>query len=178
MIATTVVSVPPVRPLAPPWYAIKVRSRGEFTAAAALRQRGIVTLCPQYSEMRRYCDRYKTMEKAVFPGYVFCQFDLHDKVSILSSIGVNYIVGIGGMPVAVPENELFNVRRTIEAGGLPTRYLKAGQAVRVEVGPLAGVEGLLVREAGRERLVVSVDLLQRSIAVNIAREHVHVIKAE
>jgi transcription antitermination factor NusG len=126
--------------------------------------------------MRRYTNRSKKIEKAAFPGYIFCNFDLQDKVKILSSIGVSYIVGAGGVPVPVPESELSNTRRTIEAGGTPAPYLKVGQLVLVETGPLAGVEGVLMREAGRDRLVVSVHLLQRSIAINIARDDVRVIQ--
>jgi transcription antitermination factor NusG len=90
-------------------------------------------------------------------------------------MGVSYIVGNGGVAMPVPESELLNIKRTVEAGGRPISYLSIGQFVRVEVGPLAGIEGLLVRAAGRDRLVVSVNLLQRSVAVNISKEQVRAI---
>lgn len=155
-----------------PWYAIRVRTGGELSALSVLQYRGFHPYCPIQKERRRYSDRMKVIEKPVFPGYLFCRFDAQKKVPILSSPGVQQIVGIAGSPIAIPEEQIRNIQRVIDAGGFATDYLKQGQRVRVIQGSLSGVEGILVRHADGERLVVSIDLLTRSACLHIDKHSV------
>lgn len=153
------------------WYALRVRARSEQLCAAALKQRGYESFCPTYKHRRRYFDRVKTVENVVFPGYLFCRFDFRKKNLVLGSYGIQHIVGIHGVPMPIPDQQISDVRRTVEAGGRPTPFT-VGQRVRVEVGPLAGVEGVLVRDAAHKRLVVSVALLQRSVTIHVTEDQV------
>lgn len=91
---------------------------------------------------------------------------------MLTSAAVEYVVGLSVGPMPIPDHEVSAIRRTVEAGGRPFPYLQTGQRVRVEVGPLAGVEGILSRQATKNRLVVSVNLLQRAVALHISAEEV------
>lgn len=157
---------------APHWHALKVRSGAERKAALALHYRGFVSYAPVYQEVRRYSDRMKTVYAAIFPGYIFCRFRPTWKVSVLSSPAVEYIVGGTGVHVTIDESEIEAIRRCIAAGGRAVPYLRAGQRVRIEHGSLTGIEGIFLRSGGAGRLVLSVDLLQRSIAVEIDSDHV------
>ena len=155
-----------------PWYALKVRTRSEPLAAAALRNRGFEPFCPTYQERRRYYDRMKAVDNPVFPGYIFCRFDAGKKLPVISSPAVEYIVGISGAPYPIPDEQLEAIRRTVEAGARPTPYVKVGEKVRVEFGALAGVEGVIVRTGRRGCFVVSVDLLERSVSLEINEDQV------
>jgi transcription antitermination factor NusG len=149
------------------WYPLKVRSGGELSAAAALRIRGFDPYCPTQKERRRYSDRMKLVEAAVFPGYVFCQFDIRRKLSVITSPGVEYIVAFADPPTPVPEEEIVTIRRVIDAGAQATPYLARGQRVRVTHGALEGVEGILVRDASGDRLVISIELVNQSASLHI-----------
>jgi transcription termination/antitermination protein NusG len=149
------------------WYALKVRTRAELAIAEVLRGRGFHSYCPVQKERLRYSDRMKTVETAVFPGYVFCHFDATRKVPVISSPGVEYIVGVAGAPIAIPENEIKSIQRAIEAGARSTPYIREGQRVTVTHGPLSGVEGIVAREGNSDRVVVSIDLLSRSVSLHI-----------
>jgi transcription termination/antitermination protein NusG len=154
------------------WYALKVRSRAEATASAALRSRGYDPYYPTRAQQRRYSDRVKRVEEAILPGYLFCKFDPQKKVGILSSAAVEYIVGVGGVPAPIPDQEIANVRRAVEAGGIASPYIRKGEQVLVTSGVLAGVQGILARDDGGDRLVVSIELLNRSVSVEINRQDV------
>src|SRR3954463_15254485 len=93
------------------WYALKVRTRSEQVTMAVLQSRGFDPYCPTRQERRRYSDRMKVVNTPLFPGYVFCRFDIQEKVPVISSPGVEYIVGSGGKPVAISDSDLKNVRR-------------------------------------------------------------------
>jgi transcription antitermination factor NusG len=160
-------TVAETRPEAARWYALKVRTRAEFAALAALQSRGYDPYCPTRLERRRYSDRMKAVETAVFPGYLFCKFDVQKKVPIVSSHGVEYIVGTAGAPAAIPDSEIINLQRAVTAGASASPYFKAGQRVRITHGPLTGVEGILARNPQGDRLVVSVELLNRSVSIQI-----------
>ena len=155
------------------WYVLKTRVGGELAAVAALKYRGFAPYCPTQKERRPYSDRMKVVDAAVFPGYVFCQFDLQNKVPIISSPGVEYIVGFGCGPTSVPEEELLNIARMIEAGASAVRSLPRGQRVRVMRGSLEGVEGILVRDSLGDRLVVSINLLSQGASLHINQDEVH-----
>jgi transcription antitermination factor NusG len=158
--------------LAYPWYAIKVRTNGELSVLAVLQSRGFDPYCPTQKQRRRYSDRMKAVDVPIFPGYLFCRFNSQNKVPILSSPGVQHIVGVAGTPAVIPDEEIKSICRVIEAGGFASSYLKQGQRVRVTHGRLAGVEGVLVRDSTGDRLVVSIELLTRSASLYIDRDQV------
>jgi transcription antitermination factor NusG len=154
------------------WYALKVWTRSETLASNALRNRGYEPFSPVYPERRRYADRIKVVDTAAFPGYIFCRFILQLKVPVLSSPSVEYIVGIRGRPTPIADAEIDAISRYIAAGGRPVPYLQIGQRVRIEYGALAGIEGILTRVDGQHRLTLSIDLLQRSLALQIDADQV------
>jgi transcription antitermination factor NusG len=141
-----------------------------------MRLRGLEEYLPLYLSRRLWSDRVKEVEFPLFPGYVFCRFDSRTRFTALNTPGVTSIVGFGKTDVPVEDSELAAIR-TILASGLPVGpwpHLRAGDRVRIEGGALAGIEGTLVCEKSAWRLVVSIELLQRSVAVEIDRELVGV----
>ncbi len=153
-----------------PWYAIRVRTRSEPLASAALRSRGYYPYVPTFTQRKVYSDRLKNVNAPAFPGYVFCQFDTRNKVSILSSPAVQHIVSIAGQPTPIDDQTIEGVKRALLAGAEPTPYLAVGQAIQITSGVLAGLRGILLRAGTQDRVVVSVHLLQRAVAVTIGRD--------
>ena len=150
-----------------PWYGLRVRSKHEQIAATVLRSKGYEPFLPAYKVRRRWTDRIKEMEAPLFPGYVFCRLDCSNRLPVLSATGVVGIVGIGKTPAPIEEHEIEALRAVIESGlpSQPWPFIHQGDRVRVEHGPLRGVEGIVTSVENQQRLVVSVSLLQRSIAV-------------
>jgi transcription antitermination factor NusG len=153
------------------WYALRVRCGGESKVSKALQFRGFSPYYPTQQERRRYSDRMKVVSAAFFPGYLFCRFDSQHKLPIVSTPGVDYILGADA-PTAIEEHEIENIRRMVEAGAKSEPYLARGQRVRVTHGPLEGIEGTLVREAQGDKLVVSVTLLNQSASLHIDRDSI------
>jgi transcription termination/antitermination protein NusG len=156
--------------LAPlPWYALQVRSRREALVATQLEGQGYECFLPQYKSERRWSDRKKEVSQPLFPCYLFCRFDPHNRGPLLMTPGIQQIVGIGRTPMPVAENEIESIRQVL-ASGLPSQpwlYLQIGQRVRVNHGGLNNLEGILVNFKGSHRVVLSVALLQRSVAMEI-----------
>jgi len=151
------------------WYAIHTRVRHEKIVAQALADKGYEEFLPLCKCRRRWSDRTKELELPLFPGYIFCRFDLEHRLPILVTPRVEYIVGIGKVPFPVDEAEIV-VLQSIVKSGLPAEpwpFLQVGQQVQIDYGPLEGVNGLLLALKKPCRLVVSVTLLQRSVAVEI-----------
>lgn len=159
------------------WYAVRVRSNFERVTAESLRSKGYTEFCPFYRSKRRWSDRTKTIEQALFPGYVFCRFDPDRRLPILQTPGVVSVVGFGNQFVPVDEAEIDAIQHAAHSGAevSPWPYLRAGQRVRIRGGALHGLEGLLLEFKNEVRLVVSVTLLQRSVAVEIDRAEVEPI---
>ncbi len=155
--------------IALPWYALQVRSRHERMIAAALLFKGYEGFLPLYCKKSRWSDRIRELNLPLFPGYLFCRFDIRNRLPILITPGVVRVVGIGKSPHPVDEAEISSIQAVIASGVQvePVPYMHAGQKVRIEHGSLSGVEGILVGARGPARLVVSVTLLQRSISVEI-----------
>jgi len=162
------------------WYALRVRSRHENTVAFHLQARGYESFLPVYRSQRRWSDRFKEIELPLFPGYVFCQFDPLNRLPILSVPGIVHVVGVGRTPVAVDETEIVALQAAVKSGlaRQPWPFLEIGHRVRIERGPLCGVEGILLSFRGRQRLVLSVTLLQRSVAVQVDEAWVQPVRHE
>ncbi len=161
------------------WFAVRVRSNQERTAIAHLRERGYEQFAPSFKSERRWSDRTKEIDEYLFPGYVFCRFDPVDRLPVLTAPGVVDLVGFGKTPEAIPDQEIERVRRMVESGLLVTPYpfLNVGQPVLIERGPLTGLEGILVEVKGKRRLVVSINLLQRSVSAEVDRHWVRPVHA-
>jgi transcription antitermination factor NusG len=148
------------------WYAVYTRVQHEKIVAQALAVKGYEEFLPLCRCRRRWSDRIKDLELPLFPGYVFCRFDAEQRLPILVTPGVHHIVGIGKIPLPVEEAEIAAIQSIVRTG-LPTEpwpFLQVRQRVRIDSGPL---EGLLLAVKKPYRLVVSVTLLQRSVAVEI-----------
>jgi transcription antitermination factor NusG len=154
------------------WFALTVKPRHEKAVVRALCAREVEPYLPLYRARHSWSDRVQAVEKPLFPGYVFCRFNLHSRFRALSAPGVTCIVGFAGADTPVSNTEIENLRGVLASGApvVPWPHLRAGDAVRIERGPLAGTEGVLVREKTTWRLVVSVELLQRSVAVEVDRD--------
>jgi transcription antitermination factor NusG len=157
-----------------PWYALHVRSRFEKLVQTNLEEKGYEVFLPTYISKRQWSDRVKNLSLPLFPSYVFCRFDINSRLPILITPGVNCVVGVGKSPLPIAEYEIEAIRSVLQAG-IPTQphpFLKTGDWVRVERGPLEGMSGMITREKGCSRLVISVTLLMRSVAVEIDRSWV------
>ena len=156
------------------WYALYVRSRHEKVVENSLRGKGYSVFSPSYRTKRKRVDRIAQIEVALFPGYVFCQFDPSKRLPILMTPGVVAVVGRGNRPDPVDNTEIASIRTVALAGGSvqPWPFLKVGQRIRVQSGPLTGAEGIFLRIQDDFRLIVSVTLLQRAIAVVIEKDAV------
>ena len=150
------------------WFALRIKARREKFVASSLRSKGYEEFLPLYRCRRRWSDRMKTHELPLFPGYVFCRFDMNNRLPILVTPNVLLIVGCGKTPLPVEDSEIAALQSIVKSGlkAEPWPYLRVGQRVRIERGSLEGVEGLLLA-AKPQRLVVSVTILQRSVAVEI-----------
>jgi len=159
------------------WYALYVRERYEKIVASSLASKGYEVFLPIYRSKRRWSDRSKIIEVPLFSRYVICKFDFRNRLPILIVPGVHFVVGFGQTATPVDPAELDAVRIAVDSG-LPCEpwpYVKAGQWVRVEYGALAGLEGFVVEVKKAFKLVISVDLLGRSVAVELDRNAVRPI---
>lgn len=152
-----------------PWFALSVKSRYEKTVANFLENRGYESFLPLYKARRQWSDRIKETEVPLFPGYLFCRFDIHNRLPILMIPGVQHVVGGAQLPTPIDDIEMIALQTVIQTGmsRQPWPFLQIGDRVKIECGSLAGVEGILLQIKGRHRLVLSVSLLQRSVAVDI-----------
>jgi transcription antitermination factor NusG len=156
------------------WYALHVKPRFEKYVTGQLSGKGYDTFMPSYVSKRKWSDRVKPLVIPLFPGYVFCRFNVNTRLPILVTPGVMAVVGVGKAPVAIEDSEIVAIQRVIDSG-LPAQrwpYLNCGEMVRVEAGPLEGLSGIVVRMKGTDRLIVSVSLLMRSVSVEIDRKFV------
>lgn len=156
----------------PNWFALRVRPKHEKTVAENLSRLGVDQYVPLHKVRRRWSDRVKVLDAPLFPGYIFCRFSYADRLRVLNSPGVDGVVGFGKTDVPVDDSEIEALRRLVESGKplahLP--FLRIGQNVLIEHGPLAGIRGVVLRDESAWRVVVSVEALDRSIAVEVDRE--------
>ena len=152
-----------------PWFALQVRTRQEASVAQQLNGQGYERFLPLYKLRKRWSDRIKEVNSPLFPGYLFCRFNPQDRLPILKTPGVIQIVGFNNGPAAVAESEIRSIQRLVTTGAphQPWPFLATGDRVRIESGPLLGLEGILIDVKRSHRLILSVTLLQRSVAVEI-----------
>jgi transcription antitermination factor NusG len=151
------------------WWALYTRHQHEKTVADMLSAKGFEVFLPLYESMRRWKDRNKLLSLPLFPCYVFVRGALDRKLQVVSTPGVHMILYRGEQVALIPEAEIEAIRTTVEGPFHvePHPYLKCGERVRVTRGSLEGVEGVLVRKKNLYRLVLSVDMLAQSVAVEI-----------
>jgi transcription elongation factor/antiterminator RfaH len=151
------------------WYALYTCSRHEKRVAEQIERRQLSCFLPSYRCVRRWKDRRKELELALFPGYVFVHMSLSHKLKVLQVPGVVQLVSFQGQPAALPAEEIEALRNRISGNAkvVPHPYLQAGRKVRVHSGPFQGLEGVIVRRKDRCRLIFSIDLIQRSLAIEL-----------
>jgi len=161
------------------WFAVRVRSNHERITLAHISHRGYQHFAPSFKSQRRWSDRKKEIDQYLFPGYVFCRVDPSDRLALLTAPGVVELVGFGKTPEPIPDEEIERVRRMVDSGLLvsPFPFIEVGQTVLIERGPLSGLEGILVEAKGRYRLVVSINLLHRSVSAEVDRDAVRPVRS-
>jgi transcription antitermination factor NusG len=161
------------------WYAIYTRHQHEKMVAQILTSKGFETFLPLYETTHNWKDRTKALSLPLFPCYVFLKGGLERRLQIVTTPGLYGLVSSGGQPAAIPEMEIEAIRRVVESG-VPVEahpYLKCGNRVRIKCGPLAGIQGILVRKKNVSRLVLSVEILGTAAAMEVAAFQVEAVNA-
>jgi len=156
------------------WYAVYTCPRHEKSVALQMERQQVPCFLPLYKSVRRWKDRQKQLELPLFPGYVFVQMALKDRLQVLQTSGVVQLVSVNGKPAILPDSEIDDLRNGLTAN-VSTQfhpYLSVGRRVRVHSGPLAGLEGILVRRKDKFRLVLSIHLIKRSVALEVSETDV------
>jgi transcription antitermination factor NusG len=151
------------------WYAAYTCANHEKRVREQLEQRSVEAFLPVYETVRRWKDRRVQLEMPLFPGYVFVHLALRDRLRVMQVPSVVRVVGFNGHPSALPDEEIEALRRGLAKGvrAEPHPFLSTGRRVRIKAGPLEGKEGILIRRKGIFRVVLSIDLIQRSIMVDV-----------
>jgi len=151
------------------WYAVSVRPRHEKLVTLHLQHQGLKHFLPVYRSVRRWKDRRKELDMALFPGYIFVNLDLRDRLRVLRAPGVVQFVTFQGQPASIPDPEIRALESSLSTGlrVQPHPYLHQGARVRVKSGPLVGAEGIMIRRKERFRLVLSIDLIMRSVMFEV-----------
>ena len=151
------------------WYAAYTCANHEKRLAAELGGRGIEHYLPLYSSVRRWRDRRVRLDLPLFPGYVFVRLALRDKLRVLHVPSLVHLVSFNGQPTALSDHEMEVLRWGLadQLSAQPHPYLAVGRRVRVVSGPLAGLEGIIVRKKNRVRFVISLNLIMRSVSVEL-----------
>lgn len=162
-----------------PWFAILARTGREKTANLLLENSGYECFLPMSKSTRRWSDRTKVIELPLFPGYLFCRMNPHNRLTVLMTPGVIQIVGVGKTPIPVEEEEIEAIQRVQKSGlsAMPWPYLQIGNVAQILEGPLRGLAGIIVKIKSGMKLVLSVSLLQRSVAIEVERNWVGEVQA-
>ena len=154
---------------APSWYALCTRHQHEKTVAQSLSGKGFEVFLPLYRTLHRWKDRTKQLSLPLFPGYIFLRAGLDRHIQVLTTPGVFHFVSTADHAIPIGQTEIDSVRQLTDGGSNvePHPFLRAGDWVRVRTGPLAELEGILTHWKGAFRLVLSVQLLQQSAAVEV-----------
>ena len=153
----------------PRWYAAYTCAQHEKRVAEQFTERALESFLPLFESVRRWKDRRVKLQMPLFPGYVFVRLALRDRLRALATPSVVRLVGFNGHPVALPDKEMEALRACTEArlAAEPHAYLTVGRRVRIKTGPLAEMEGVLIRKKNMYRVVLSLDLIARSAAVEV-----------
>jgi transcription antitermination factor NusG len=153
----------------PLWYAAYLQANHEKSVAEQLAHRSVEHFLPLYETVRQWKDRRVRLKVPLFPGYLFVRLALCNRLKVLQVPGVARLVGFEGAPTPLPEREIEALRRSLASGlrAVPHPYLTVGRRVRILNGPFQGQEGILSRKKNRVRVVISLDLVMRSISVEI-----------
>jgi transcription antitermination factor NusG len=151
------------------WYAAYTSANREKRVAEELTRKSVQHFLPLYGAVRRWKDRRVELQLPLFPGYIFVQIALRDRLDVLKVPGVVRLVGFNCTPTPVPKEQVEGLRHALQEGlrAEPHPYLDAGRQVRIKAGPLAGWKGVVVRRKGDFRVVLSAELIQRSISMDI-----------
>ena len=151
------------------WFAAYTSARHEKIVARQLEERCIEKFLPLYRSWRQWKDRRKLVEFALFPSYVFVRIEARNKLRVLQVPGIVSLVTFNGQLAELPEQEINALRSGLDHGvyAEPCPYLRVGRRVRVAAGPLAGAEGILLKKKDKCRVVISLDVLMRSVAVEV-----------
>lgn len=152
-----------------PWCAVYTRHQHEKSVSETLEAKGFEVFLPLYESTRRWKDRRKVLSLPLFPCYVFVRGAIERRLPVLTTPGVHMIISHGEKVATVPETEIESIRRTLEGHFKvePHPFLRCGERVRVVRGSLSGVEGVLTRKKNLFRLIISVEMLAQSVAVEI-----------
>lgn len=161
----------------PRWYAVYTSANHEKKIAEQFARRSIEHFLPLYQTVRRWKDRRVRLDRPLFPGYIFVRHPLRDRVRILQLPGVVRFVSFNRRPVALRAEEILPFREALNGAvrAEPHPYLVAGQRVRLLRGPFEGLEGILLRRKGNFRVVLSIHLIMRSVAVDVDLADIHVL---
>jgi transcription elongation factor/antiterminator RfaH len=153
----------------PEWYAVYANVRHEKRVKEYLDGRMVECYLPSYRSVRRWQDRRREVELPLFPGYLFVRIAYRSRLQVLTTPGVVQIVSFDGKPAPIRQDEIEVLRQALSRNAHcePHPYLKVGRRVRVRSGPLAGVEGILTRRKEGFRLILSIDLIMRSVATEV-----------
>lgn len=162
----------------PPWYAVYTCANHEKRIAAQFNERSIENFLPLYETVRRWKDRRVRIALPLFPGYVFVRHTLRNRLDILQVPGVVRLVGFNNMVAPLPVEDIETLRNGLERSSHaePYPYLTVGRRVRIVHGPFEGFEGILLRRKGNLRVVLSIHLIMRSIAVDVDLANVHTVR--
>jgi len=154
-------------PTAARWFAVYTCANNEKRVAEQFANRSVEHFLPQYESVRKWKDRKVRLQLPLFPGYLFVHMAPPERLRVLQVSGVVRLVGFNGSPTPMPEEDLERIREFLGQGwhAEPHPYLQVGRRARVVRGPLAGMEGIVLRRKNRSRLVISFDLIQRSMAI-------------
>ena len=155
--------------LEPHWYAVYTRANHERRVASQLLERCVEHFLPVYECERRWKDRRVKLHTPLFPGYVFVRVAFCDRLRVLQIPGIVYLVGFAGHPAPLPQEDILAIQNCLSQGLQvePHPYLRVGHRVRVIRGPLEGLQGIIVRRKNRSRFILSFDLLQRAVAIEV-----------
>lgn len=156
------------------WYAACTRSRHEKKIALQLREREVEYFLPLYTSTSEWRDRRKEIQWPLFPGYIFVRSTLEDRLRILTVPGVSKLVSFKGVPSAISEECIEDLKRCVSSNFRtePHPYLVSGDKVRIRRGALQGLTGIVIRNSSRVRVVISIELIMRSVAVEVDYEDV------
>lgn len=154
----------------PHWFAVHTKSRHEKSASEQLRRRQVETFLPLYQSTRRWKNGDHDVQLPLFPGYTFVRIAMRDRLRVLKVPGVVRLIGFNGTPLPLDDPEIEGLRSAVASGVkvAPHPYLTIGRRVRITAGPLNGREGILVRRRGDVRVVLSIELIQRSVLVDLS----------